>query len=302
MLKVKFGKADFLDSYITEFTGVVPKNGDFGLEIEWEGTGLVWPNEVSTYWTNKEDGSLRNGREFVTRGIQFIEHLPIIIKELQHLTKAATPIYSNRTSVHVHFNVTQLSTKNVMSILTLHYLVEKMLIHSQGVDRRGNLFCLGVAEAEGQFSALLENLRRNGSTDLFGTDGFKYSAMNLSAINNYGSIEWRFLRGIIDLREIALWTEGLVNAAKTASTYTPQDIVNFFRFHDSEEFLLKFFSEELLRKYIFTEVPLWRQMLLDNFPYAYELAKTVNKLSTKPVYLKPTCAIIEDPLIPESPF
>lgn len=296
-------KKPTLDSTIPEIIGRPPVNGDFGIEIEWEGTNLIWPSENSIYWNNKEDGSLRNGREFVSRGVQKIEALPVMLTELERLTRNSKLVYSNRTSVHIHFNVSNLRMKDVVSIITLHFLVEKLLINSQGVDRKGNLFCLGVAEAEGQFIALKDNLKRNCTFNRFGPDGFKYAALNLSAINNYGSLEWRFLRGITDLKEISIWTRGLVEAAKVASLYTPQDIVNFFRFHDSREFLLKFFPENLLEMYIFPQVPLWRQMLLDNFPYAYELSKLVNKLSEVHSFSRPLCHPYEnDILTTQEPF
>ena len=83
---------------------LAPRNGDFGIEIEVEGQDL--PNHRTKFWDTVEDGSLRNGLEYVINGA--ISHKDVV-PALEELQKAfddeeSELSFSFRTSVHVHMN------------------------------------------------------------------------------------------------------------------------------------------------------------------------------------------------------
>lgn len=273
--------------------------GELGVEIEWEGRLNPWSSEISIYWDNKEDGSLRNGREYVLKKPLTMSEFPSAVDELRKLSKGSKAIYSNRTSVHIHFNISNYKLYQVLNILTFNYIVERMLIASQGPDRRGNLFCLGIHDAESILDSIDFSLRHEGYLVDFSQDHSKYSALNLSAISMYGSVEWRFLRGMTDLDEIQDWCLALGRAATiAANSLSPMNILNLYRYSDSEDFLKTFFEPKFLSKYIFSSVPNWRDLLKDNFSYAYELVKIINRAKTTPNYMKPYIKAQDEDLDP----
>lgn len=223
-------------STIQQLTQRKTQRGDVGVEIEVEGIHLqAIDNAV---WRSEDDGSLR-GRFPDTR-CEYIFQVPIPVKAVKgavdDLKKelqdhGSVFQFSYRCSVHVHVNVQKLEYEAALAMMYTYYLLEEPLINFAGKKRKGNNFCLRLADAEGVLDTI-KNMVRHGEQGLhiIPRDHIRYSAMNLEALNKYGSIEFRAMEGNMDGERISTWCKALVNvrdfAVKMGSIKAVYDLYN----------------------------------------------------------------------------
>ena len=170
----------------------------FGVEIEVEGTNL--PNNVKG-WAVVPEGSLRpvngeQGKEYIfNRPYTLIESHKAIDSFVERMG-TGNPIFSTRTSVHVHTDVRNLSIVHWFNLITLWGVFEDCLLDYCGEDRKGNLFCLSLRDAEG----LIPTLRNviNEKSLRYAENNVRYSAINIAATRKFGSLEFRCMRGTAD--------------------------------------------------------------------------------------------------------
>jgi len=200
--------------------------GDVGLELEVEGTRLPGEALISEFsssklgrrWTVHPDGSLRNG------GLEYVLDQPCLEEEVPEMVEALFKIFdvnktkldlTQRTSTHVHINVSSMRANTLTSYLVLWYIFEEALINWCGESRAGNLFCLRGKDSSfisEQWSSALQN----GSFKF--PNDYKYSSLNLGAFSRFGSFEFRALRGCESPRLVIEWTKLLMALRKEAET------------------------------------------------------------------------------------
>lgn len=190
--------------------------GDVGIEIEAEGHGLV---EVNTaVWKTESDGSLRPRGGYPDKCAEFVLQEPIplgMVKEalgqLKEYQAKATFAFSSRCSVHVHVNVLDLKYEQLLAMIYAYYLLEEPFMTFCGKSRKGNNFCLRLADAEGQLEAALDLVKHGErGIDMLRQDQSRYSALNLEALRKYGSVEFRGMEGNLDVDRINIWCNALV--------------------------------------------------------------------------------------------
>lgn len=191
---------------ISQYRGLSRKLllGEIGLEIEVEGRNIE--PLFSSYWTTKNDGSLRNGLEFVLiTPVDYQKSLMIVLEEWKQHVRNMKFNNSLRTSVHVHINVSEYEELQIFNLIALNLLFENFLTKFAGKNRIGNIFCLRTKDSEGILQ-ILRNVIENKTYFEKLTEGdLKYSALNLSAIPSQGSVEFRALSGIYDIFIIYEW-------------------------------------------------------------------------------------------------
>jgi hypothetical protein len=190
--------------------------GDVGIEIECEGKGLsVVDTEV---WRSEADGSLRPRGGYPELCAEYVLRQPIAITavkpaltELKHELRHAEFNFSSRCSVHVHVNVLDLEYQQLLAMIYAYYLLEEPFMTYCGKQRKGNNFCLRLSDAEGQLEAAM-NLVKYGEQGIgfLQHDFSRYSALNLEALQKYGSVEFRGMEGNIDVDRIDIWCNALV--------------------------------------------------------------------------------------------
>ena len=214
-----------------------------GLELECE--GLKLPNPIS-YWEVHSEGSLKpkspySAKEYVlmnpmnySKALTALEYLSDSFKQSGTLLNE-----SNRTSVHVHFNASMFTYKDLAQILCAYYLIEDVLIAYCGEERVGNLFALSATDS----SKIVTNVKRMFESistskkfyivlEQIFSDQYRYAALNLSAIKKLGSIEFRAMRMPViekhyDNTTIKIWTNILYNLVTKALSYqTPDTMLN----------------------------------------------------------------------------
>ena len=195
-----------------------------GIEVELEGVNdlNINHNGFLNYWNVVEDGSLRDGgMEYVlTRpfaGDDLITALDIFDKTI---SKSGHDIrLSERTSVHIHIDVRDLTYAQLMRFVSLYAVFEESLFKIAGGENRKNgIFATSLANAEGYISRLGSN--GDNPENHIGNDNLmhfsKYSACNLAAVKTYGSLEFRNHEGTYDTTRILNWINILLSLRKEA--------------------------------------------------------------------------------------
>lgn len=210
----------------------------FGLEIELEGTKVKTNDpKVLANWITHNDGSLHPqvpGEE----GIEYVLSKPL---DIQNTRQALTNLFdyltktpgvkvndSYRTSIHVHVNCLQETTRTIVNFLTLCIIFDELLVSQNGETRIGNNFCLRARDAEGQVRDLIHSIENYGSIFNLSVND-RYSAINFVSLLKFGTVEFRSLECTTDLHRVMHWVKTL-QALKTAARgyENPKEIIAKF--------------------------------------------------------------------------
>lgn len=269
--------------------------GDVGIEVEAEFVGTIPHIETKT-WQTKEDGSLRNGgREFVLIRPIAMKDVPAALTELRNGLEGTRTRMSSRTSVHMHINVTKMSLEEVTRVWATYFLYENLLVATQNETRQGNLFCLRGKDAEVNVRACAEVVRSSFEAwpENFGRD-YRYAAMNIQPITNFGSLEFRFLGGTTDTEFLDFWAKllyNLVNNSAKVSIDEQEGRVNRSDMGELREHFRELVSSRLADP-ILEDQP-FEKLVEPNLPYALSILnayRTAEQRSKKRVltFLRPT--------------
>lgn len=201
--------------------GLRPVKGAVGIEVEVEGN--KFPKSTPPKgWTYHNDNSLRgqdHAEYLLTNPIEFKDvpkYLDALWKALKDFGSVIAP--SNRTSVHVHLNVTEFHLNRLASFIALYFAFEEILTEWCGEHRVGNLFCLRAKDAPAIVTGIAEFIHDNMERVFH--DGYHYSGLAADAIRKHGSLEIRTLRGVDDPRVIQEWV-GILQRLYEASADFP---------------------------------------------------------------------------------
>ena len=109
--------------------------GEVGIEIEVEGQDL--PHVVSRYWRTERDGSLKAAEAF-----EYVLKRPVpradvkkVLTSLEKKWKSNNAIINDsfRAGVHVHINVRDLTTTQMVTFATLYYIFEETLLNYESI-------------------------------------------------------------------------------------------------------------------------------------------------------------------------
>jgi hypothetical protein len=266
----------------TKVSSLIPRNrkreGDVGIEIEAEFGKARDIAQGFKYWELHDEGSLRNGIEFVTRGATPIKGLDDVLNELGDFLKnnKIKFIDSKRASVHVHLNVQNFTLLHLYNALCCYWLVEPLLIDYCGAHRKGNLFCLTLPNADAIHSQVCQGLKNFRFFEGFKQrDMYRYSSINLEALYKFGTVEIRTMRCTQDTELIKDWTKNLhrlVHAAKEFNS--PTHIADVASKSISEIFLQKFFTKSFIQDLRSTYRGDFNMAIHENLMYVMDLANS----------------------------
>ena len=213
-----------VDEYITYPSFV-------GLELELEGVshGVVMdgaPIDVRSLWRFELDGSLR-GRNFEAifkeplAGVDVTHAVTALCSHLEQHDKQLRT--GHRTSTHVHVDARDLSPDQLQKMVVIYIIFERALFHYAGHNRANNNFCMPM----GNYVDLLRGISCIGSKDWNGFDNCiqgieKYSALNLRALREFGSVEFRQFPGCYDRDTILTWIDMLLCLKRWAVESRPE--------------------------------------------------------------------------------
>lgn len=219
--------------------GLMKQQDVVGVEIEMEGVNPNAPPEWPAIpnWRYDADGSLRNGIELVSARPRPWKSIEGDVQALvDAFTKLQfTPVFSFRTSLHVHVNVQSLTHIQLLNFFALYVIFEDMLFAMGGDERRGNVHCLGVNMAKNVIAQLREGLKCDRNTlvhvlQRLTRNDNRYGSFNWAAMAKFGTIEFRSHRGTLDPKAIQLWVNTLMalKFAAVDSFKNPLDVVQAF--------------------------------------------------------------------------
>lgn len=204
----------------------------YGVEIEMEGNKGGFPTALPKEMNFRAapDNSLRpNSIEYVSIVPKKKEELKQDI-ELLHSALAALdclPVDSPRAGVHIHINMQDNTFLELLTFLTVYYVLENSLIRNCGKGRVGNLFCLRLEDAMTIKDTLILAAINKNISSLNSKGHYRYSAMNMDALFQYGSLEFRALRTPTDIRTIGVWLDIFSQLQDAAKTFKdPSEVID----------------------------------------------------------------------------
>lgn len=186
--------------------------GEVGIELEIEGSGL--PATIGSVgscpktgarWTAKNDGSLRNGIEYVVSKPCSAASVEEMVDGLFGLIakNGGTMTLSNRCSTHVHLNISDFKINQITSLMAVWAAIEPTLVEYCGIERKTNHFCLSILDSTSTVDAW-DGFLESGSYSLF-TEGLKYAAFNIRPLWDFGSAEIRCGRAPHSAKQVGDW-------------------------------------------------------------------------------------------------
>lgn len=245
-------KEHFYNKSINKVVGFgIKQEGMIGLEIECEGTHLF--TTPFKYWACHQDNSLRAVKDHAP--VEYVLSKPLdppeIKKALEYLESklkqaGSSVIHSNRTSVHVHINCQKLTVRQLYCFILLYIIFEEALIDWCSPERAGNLFTLRAKDSD-YYITLLEAALKNENFRGW-SENVRYAACNVASIPKFGSLEFRALKGTVDIELITNWMSMLLNIMDQSLKYdNPVQIVEEFTRIGPLPFFRKIFASDKLR-------------------------------------------------------
>lgn len=225
----------------------------YGVEIEVELAKAIDQNPLPAFWKLEGDGSLRgNGYEFVLKKpMSQAGAKKAVVALLNELNKDNQVIDNGRAGVHIHVNAGNLTVTQMVNQVALSLTHEDLLTHYCGEYRLGNLFCLRMRDAE-YILDLFNQALVSENLGVLHTDRIRYAFLNLKALTEYGSLEYRAMRSDGNAEAICNWIDMLARIkAMAVNLDNPQQVVAQVSHRTPEGFLRDVMGplEDLLPKY-----------------------------------------------------
>lgn len=171
-----------------------------GIEIEVENCKN---HKGMDFWSCKQDQSLKiSGVEFVSRPLSG-KQIDFAIHEIASVLAKESPLWSHRTSIHVHTNVTTLTEAQLRAMCMLYGLYEDIFFLMVDKNRKGSAFCYPATSIS---PPVFLNVSATN----------KYCALNLEPMTRFGTVEFRHMHGTDDWRLVRRWVQLIVKLHKFA--------------------------------------------------------------------------------------
>lgn len=244
----------FLNSTVRH-AGLLQQGNLFGVELEVEGHGVAMEGIPSRNWKRVEEGSLRGESiEYVfSNPCEYDEAVKRVNRLFETFKKNGVKIKNSyRTSTHVHLNFSDKTVKQVIMFFFLHTILEEVLEVYCGEHRKGNLFCMSTRDNEDLILSLDAAIFTYRNFRDFG-EQIRYCAANLAALNKFGTIEIRTMRGADTAEQVNTWLDILNQLYEFSlkTEQTPVELIEQLSFKGARGFLEMIFNkhtvDELLK-------------------------------------------------------
>lgn len=177
----------------------------------------------------EDDPSLRNnGKEIKTKPSNY-EKTVLLFDFLHKNIKLGPQPFSERTSIHVHVNVSQLTMEQLRQLTLTYALLEPLFFKYVGAERQHNIYCVPLNYT------FLPSIYNKDATGMY-AKWHKYTAFNLKPVKDIGTVEFRHLYGTADKEVFTTWLNALKqlfehvrdtpdwNVVKALETLSPANI------------------------------------------------------------------------------
>ena len=214
---------------------------------------------VHYVWNNVSDGSLRNnGREFVSmplKGREIGFALKRLNDTLYNDKQCIGHEFTDRTSVHVHMNIRDLTVNQLSNLVMLYALVEPLLFSIESTNRDKSIFCVPWNESNviPQLRSLMDTTVSDKSRLLSLSNWYKYTGLNLKPVVSYGTVEFRHMKGTCDTKILTSWINIILSLKKYAVnsefTVLKDKLLNLNTTSAYNAIILEIFGKELYENF-----------------------------------------------------
>lgn len=221
---------------------------------DWYDDGELWNDMIRPDgWDIHDDGSLRNGTEFVTAYPCGHTELATCISNFysQKLTYTSTA----RCSTHIHLNMSDATVDQVRSLIAIVYAIEDGIYSVVDQSRKWAGYSVSLQEMQPSrlrdvFNSPNPIVLRNALAPTRNAE--RYYGLNFN-MSRHGTVEFRYFPGGPSQTELESWID-LVTHVRTASTkYSIADLSAIDSANDMREFIVSNFGE-------------WANILFSAFP------------------------------------
>lgn len=209
-----------VDQYLRATRRKKTQNTCYGVEVEVEWKTEEEKNDALCHFNEygmhnislTEDGSLRNGAEFVTTIPHIKRSVLAEIRDLYDWLKETNAIITKRCSTHIHMDVRNFNTAQLFAFQTIYSFFEYDMLSCIGVERKNNKFCLTDYVTPINLDFKYGLISGNKPIDWLKERGkrYRYQAMNvIDPILRQGSIEFRSMQGNLDIELLTVWINKL---------------------------------------------------------------------------------------------
>lgn len=198
-----------------------PNSPIMGIELELENI-RDWSRWEFGIFTRKEDGSLRNnGSEFVSYPTS-AETLKHWVEQFYKRNKVSEANISERCSVHVHLNCQDLTFEQVTSLCMVYQVFERLLFAFVGGERDKSIFCVPWHQTNITSREVFKKPVKPSNFKQW----YKYTALNLLPIFQYGTVEFRHMAGQPTVDPILSWIDIIRNMRNFIVENPPEIVEN----------------------------------------------------------------------------
>lgn len=180
-----------------------------GIEHELENSSSEDMDWSSDYWKAESDGSLR------MRGIEYVLKAPLAGVELQHAINTLSRYVrrsdmqaNERTSTHLHIDARDMNVKQLVTFFVVYTTFERAIFSLCDQSRMDNNFCVPTYKSGGVIGRVravnndpdsVSRMQELASSD------YRYAAMNMAALQRFGSLEFRMRETLVDDDQLIDW-------------------------------------------------------------------------------------------------
>lgn len=188
----------------------------------------------------ESDGSLRGSAyEFLTLPMKTTNALAVLTDWFAY-SKLTEENYSDRCSIHVHVNCTDLTTEQVSSVALLYTVTEEILFEFVGGNRDSGIYCIPWSQCRQHFN-LVKRFLENPAEVL--RNWSKYTAVNILPLANFGTMEFRQMHGSSDMAKITTWVNIIGALFKYGTATELKDLMTEIKSLNNNSEYQTFFSK-----------------------------------------------------------
>jgi len=225
-----------------------------GVELEVERCdhdGDWYRDKLSRGFRVEQDGSLRgNAFEFISNPMM-MGHLLSELQGFFQTTQFNQENYTDRTSVHVHVNMLDMTPEQLSTLCLVYSVFESILFQFVGHYRDTNIYCIPWAQCRYNYNMVQELIDNVGKPV---SRWQKYTALNLVPLGNQGTVEFRHMHGTSDMNKLTTWINTLGSLVAYAQRTPLQELTETLKVLNDTSAYKKFY-ESVMGKYLpFTNV------------------------------------------------
>lgn len=220
------------------------------------------------------DGSLRGSAyEFISNPMQSRHALPAL-QDFLTWAQFNEENYSDRCSVHVHVNCTDMEMEQISNVALLYTVAEEIMFEFVGRHRESNIYCIPWSHCRAHYD-LIQYFLSRPAEQLKRWN--KYTALNLIPLSSYGTVEFRQMHGTADFGKLQQWINMIGAIFAMAKSVELKDLIAEIKSLNTTSQYEGFFQRMLGGQLPYNET--YRQKMEDGVIFAKYSLISMNKKS-----------------------